>query len=130
MTTALWLFSEMIGYSGAILIGYSILAIFTEPWPPVEKIASFASALLTILGTLVTAVSIYLPPSLRPPWRFSRRIVAPLVIVASVSAVGFLVWRRGLPPVLVNGFALLAISGGLKRFIPEDAWSLFVQGRN
>lgn len=115
----LWLFSEALGWFGAALIGYSIIVVYTQPWPPIEAVAQFGSSLLTVLGTLVTVGAIYLPgASARPPWTHSRKVVAPVVITACVVALYFLIRLRHLPPVLVSGFGLLAISGGLKRLLP------------
>ncbi|HEY2975863.1 MAG TPA: hypothetical protein VGJ48_25335 [Pyrinomonadaceae bacterium] len=114
----LWLFSELLGYAGGALILYGIVAARANAfWPPVEQIAAFSSSLLTILGALVTAGSIYLHGT-RPPWKHSRSIVAPVVIGSCVAAIYFLYRLGQLPPVVVSGFGLLAISGGLKRLLP------------
>ena len=116
-----WVFSEFLGYAGGLLILYSVIAGYTKQiWPPVEQIAQLASSFLTIVGAMVTAGSIYLPPltTLRPPWTHSRYVVSPLVILASLVAIYFLCTLRQLPPVLVGGFGLLAISGGIKRLLP------------
>jgi hypothetical protein len=32
-----WIFTEVLGYSAVLLIGYSVYASFTEPWPPLER---------------------------------------------------------------------------------------------
>ena len=115
-----WLFTQSLGFCGVLLILYSVLAEYTTPWPPIEKAATFISSLLTILGTVVTALSIYVPSSsIHVPWPHSRYIVAPAVITAGVIATVFLVRRKTLPPMLINGFALLAMSGGLKRLLPN-----------
>jgi drug/metabolite transporter (DMT)-like permease len=115
-----FLFTNGLGFAGAILIGYSVLAEYTKPWEPIEKVSGFVSPLLTILGTLVTAASIYVPYSaVHPPWPESRFLASPIVIVACIIALWFLVRDKKLPPMLVNGFALLAIAGALKRIFPN-----------
>ena len=118
----IWLFTEGLGWIALVLIAYSgIAAYLAEPWKPVEKYAETFSAMLTLVGTLITAAAIYVPQSeARPAWWHSRVVVAPLVIAACTTAL-FLLFRAGhLPPTLINGFSLLAISGGLKRMLPSD----------
>ena len=85
-------------------------------WPILEKWVTPMSAFLTILGALITALSIYFyKPLSHPPERFSKFISAPIVIVFCVIAEIYLITKGEIPPVIVNGFALLAISGGLFR---------------
>ena len=116
-----WLFIQSLGYFGVLLIAFSVISMFAQPYPPLEKVAEFLSTLLTLVGVLVTATSIYAhQESTYPLWRSSQRVVAPFVIVSCVVACFFLVKRRSLPPVLVNGFALLGISGALQRIAPTD----------
>jgi hypothetical protein len=114
-----WLFTEALGYTGILLIGYSVYAIHTEPWPPLERVAGFVSALLTLIGTIVTAAGIYAPgPGIHPPWWHTRVFVSPAIIAGCFIALYVLVHSGKLPPVVVSGFGLLAISGGLKRIFP------------
>jgi hypothetical protein len=120
-----WLFTQALGFSGALLIVYSVVSTMTQPWPPLERVAEFVSSFLTLLGVLITAASIYIrqePP--HPPWRSSRIVVAPLVIACCVAASIFLIKEGPLPPTLVNGFALLGISGALQRILPTDPIAL------
>ena len=116
-----WLFTQFLGFAGGILICYSVVAeYYSSPWEPIERAAGIMSPLLTILGTLVTAASIYIPSTVvHPPWPHSRFIVSPVVIAFCLVALLVLVRKRQLPPMLVNGFALLAMSGGLKRILPD-----------
>jgi hypothetical protein len=57
ITMVMWTFSEGLGWAGAALIG--VIAMFIEPWQPIERAALFVSSLLTVLGTMVTAGSIF-----------------------------------------------------------------------
>jgi hypothetical protein len=119
----IWHISELLGNGGGALVLYSAIAQFTEVWQPIEAVAAFGSAFLTVFGTLLTAATVYLPVHSRPPWKHSRDFYARVVIVACGLALIALCVFRTLPPVMVNGFSMLAIAGALKRSIeyPEDA---------
>ncbi len=110
-------FFNFLGFSGVLFIIYGVVSMDTgNTWPILEKWATPMSVFLTILGTLITALSIYFyKPFLYPPERFSKFISAPIVIVFCVIAEIYLITKGEIPPVIVNGFALLAISGGLFR---------------
>jgi hypothetical protein len=114
----IWYMSELLGNGGGVLILYSLLAQFTEVWRPIEQVASFVSSFLTVLGTLLTAATVYFPVITRPPWQHSKEFYAPIVMVACVAALVGLCVFGTLPAVMVNGFAMLAIAGALKRSIP------------
>src|SRR5229473_712921 len=79
----LWLFTEAIGYGGAALIGYTVLAAYKPTFrsPGLDAITPFVSSLATILGTLFLAGAVYLPVSAaRPAWPHSRHYTAWVVI--------------------------------------------------
>ncbi len=116
--TLVWVIN-IIGMSGIFLIAYAMIVYWTgSSWPILERIARIASQALTLIGTVIIAVSVYLPQNTRPPDAFSRCVSAPIVLVAALSAfIVLVVWTNDLPPHLVNGFALLAISGSLFRLI-------------
>jgi hypothetical protein len=111
----------LLGYAGAALVAYSLIAEVTVPWLPVERFARTASDILTVVGVIVTAGSIYFPfgPE-QEPWRVSRWVTAPLVIMTCVGAGVAAVVYGSLPPVLVNGLALVGLSGALQRIVPID----------
>lgn len=116
-----WIFSQILGWFGAFLVIYSLVAQASSAWEPLERTAPFLSSALTILGVLVTTAAVYLPPiPYCPPWRMSRWLVAPLVMLGCVVAVYLLVKNGSLPLVLVNGFAMLGLSGGLLRILQID----------
>jgi hypothetical protein len=119
--TGMWLISQVLGYYGAALVIYSFVASISSPWPPLEHVAPLVSSILTILGLLVTASSIYLPQMpYCAPWPLSRWVVAPLVIMSCVLAIALLIIQGRLSPVLINGFAMLGLSGGLLRILQID----------
>ena len=112
---------EFLGYVGAVFVLYgAYVYVWGPPWPPVERIALPASSFLTILGTAVTAASVYfhhLTPT--PPEKKSRHVTAPFVIGSSVLALAALLRNGKVPPVTVNGFAMLGIAGALLRLQPR-----------
>ena len=120
---AVWWFTELLGWTGAILIGYTALTWATgDPWPLVERHAPFISSLLTLVGTTLTAASVYFHSSrARAPWHHSRYVASPIVIVGTVIAIVILVKSGDLSQVAVSGFGMLAIAGGLKRLLAYPA---------
>ena len=119
----LWIFTHAIGFGGAFLIGYTVWAAQNpqDRWLALEAVAPFWSSVATILGTLILAGSVYLPSdTARRAWPHSRYYIAPAVVVGCMVALYFLIKAHNLPPPVVTGFGLLAISGSLKRLIPGD----------
>ena len=116
----LWVLYLAIGFVGVLLVLYGTVAEYTgEKWGPAERLASFVSAFVTLLGAIVTAASIYLyAPSPRPPWQGSRYFLAPPVIAASLVALVFLFRVGILPNTVISGFALIALAGALIRLVP------------
>ena len=98
-------FFNFLGYVGVMFILYGVLSIGTgSVWLALERWVTPASALLTLVGALVTASSVYFyRPYQYPPEGFSRCISAPFVMIGSVLALDMpivLVPRapRQLPP--------------------------------
>ena len=114
----LWGFTEFLGWVGAFLVVYALITWMTsEPWPVVERHAPFISSLLTLLGTALTAASVYFHSSkARAPWHHSK-YVALVVIVSALVAIAVLTRSGKLSQVAVSGFGMLAIAGGLKRLL-------------
>lgn len=107
------LFVNIIGVLGLVLIAYEILAlVFKSRWELLDNIAFFLSTLFTLIGVMLTSLSIYFyseKPS--PP----EKIVAPVVIISSLISIFTLFKTNTLPANIVSGFALLAIAGALLR---------------
>lgn len=110
-------FFNFLGFSGVMFVIYGVVSRGAGSiWPVLEKWVNPISAFLTILAVLVTAASIYLyKPYIHPPEKFSKYVSAPVVITFCIIAESFLISTGSIPPVIVNGFALLGISGGLFR---------------
>ncbi len=82
--------------------------------------AGFASSLLTFVGVLVTAGSIYLKswvPSQPDP--ASTHLTAPIAMIACLVAIIVLFTRGSIPANVVNGFALIGLAGALLRIQPN-----------
>jgi hypothetical protein len=119
-------FFNFLGFAGVMFILYGVVSEGTgSVWAPLEKWVNPLSALLTVVGAILTAASIYFySPQTRPPELFSKYVSAPFTIAAGIGAVAWLLIRKSLPPVIVNGFALMAIAGGLFRIQrnPGENW--------
>lgn len=105
-------------------MGLIVLGLIMETYglhnDAVERFAGFASSLLTFLGVLVTAGSIYLKswiPSRPDP--ASTVLTAPVAMIACMVAIIILFWQGSIPANVVNGFALLGLAGALLRIQPN-----------
>ena len=116
-------FFGFIGFAGGMFILYGIIAEMTKtPWEPLEKWMNFVSSLFTLIGTILTAGTVYIwSRQPHPPERFSRYVSAPIVIAGAIIAICFLFLRQSLPISVVNGFAMLAMAGALFRIQPHTA---------
>ncbi len=108
---------NFLGYAGVMFIIYGVVSEGTGAvWPPLEAWVNPLSAFLTLVGAVLTAASIYFyAPQTHEPELFSKYVSAPLTIAAGIGTIAWLFVQGSLPPVIVNGFALLAIAGGLFR---------------
>jgi hypothetical protein len=96
-----------------------VIALYSTQFQAIEAQAAFISTLLTLVGVLITVLSIYIPtPSMRPPFVHSKKTVGPIVIAVVFMSFCVLLVRRQLPMVWVSGVGLLGIAGGLKRMLP------------
>ena len=112
----IWLFAMCIGPIGLVLVVYGFLAFHFEPWDPLEQVAPWISGILTLLGTIGIAGSVYFyNPISRPPLALSKRLISPFVILICVLTMAWIIYYRHLPSSITSGFALIAISGGLLR---------------
>jgi hypothetical protein len=100
-----------------MFILYGVISAGTGTvWEPLERWVSPTSAFLTMLCTVLTASSIYFySPQTHVPELFSKYVSAPITTAAGLAAIAWLVVQGQLPPVVVNGFALLGLAGGLFR---------------
>ena len=110
-------FFAFLGWIGAVLILYTAIAtVTTKTWEPLEQWAGPISSLLTIVGVLITAASVYYPSeTIHPPDPFSKLVSARVVIFSCVVAIVVWFLRWDLPTTIVNGFALLGLAGAFFR---------------
>jgi amino acid transporter len=110
---------NFLAFSGAAIIVYGFLVVrYKDTWLPLEQAVGLFSMGGTIVGALLTFLSVYLPPNTRPPEAVSKKYIAPLCIVL-VVAIAIVQLKS---PVLVhphvyNGVGILAIAGSLFRTI-------------
>jgi hypothetical protein len=106
---------------GFIFVAYGTIASMTgEHWRPLEVIADPLSSALTIIGTAVTAGSIFFfDPKSDPPEPISYATV-PLGLLACAIALAFL-FAKGLSVIVVNGFAIMGLGGALLRIHPNPS---------
>ncbi len=110
-------FFNFLGWAGVMFIIYGVVSHGTgSVWEPLERWVNPASALFTLVGVILTAASVYFySPQSHPPELFSTFVSAPVTIAGGLLTIGWLFWTGTIPPVVVNGFALLGIAGGLFR---------------
>ncbi|WP_310488843.1 hypothetical protein [Chamaesiphon sp. VAR_69_metabat_338] len=110
-----------LGFIGVLLILYGFF-ISNDPktqWRILEDTATTCSNYATLIGTAVTAASIYLPRNDRPPESLSFWITAPAVIVAVLFTFSYEWNGNSIPPHVINGFSILAIAGALNRLVTK-----------
>lgn len=116
----LWLALVVIGCWGAFLVVFgSYVSWRSQTWPEdLERIVTPLSSFLTLVGLVLTALSVYSSAPAHAPYRVSQETIAPMIIISAILALNVL-WKKGqLPPAVVTGFSLMAISGGLLRAYP------------
>jgi hypothetical protein len=110
-----------LGFIGVLLVLYGFI-VRKDPktqWRVLEDTATNCSNYATLIGTAVTAASIYLPPNDRPPESLSFWITAPAVIVAVLFTFSYQWNGNSIPPHVINGFSILAIAGALNRLVTK-----------
>jgi uncharacterized membrane protein len=125
-------FFNGIGFLGVVILLYKLVAWWTKSsWIPLESSAIIVSSFLTILGTMLTALSAYprifrspVAPSNQEPTPFSKIISAPLVIFVCVVALYLILAGHGISQLVVNGFALLGVAGAFFRLQPRPTLPL------
>ena len=114
----------IMGIVGAMLVVYGVIVLLTNtPWPPLEAVADWIAFMVTLIAVIFVALSVYLPTHNRPADKHSKLIVSPLIVVAVIAAVVLTAWRGWPPPKhILNGFAILGLSGALFRMLPYSEW--------
>jgi hypothetical protein len=107
-----------LGGIGLLLIAYGVVLYYTgEKYRFLESAADATSVVSTLFGTGLTASSVWFPENKRPPDEFSKRIAAPLVITGTVFVLYIYIRAVSIPIHIVNGFAVLGLSGALFRLV-------------
>lgn len=111
---------SLFGYFGGALVFLSFIGIISRSeWVKLlEKPSKWIAVYGTLLGAILAALTVYIPVNTREPDPFSRIISAPFVILSALIALILSVFFSiELPPLMINGFALLAIGGTLLRLL-------------
>lgn len=113
-------FVSFTGLMGVACIGFGVISAWSQKkWPPLlEEIFTFTSSCLTLIGTIITALTVFFVTPYYPPER-SGKLVAYPVIGGCILGLYFLLTHGSLPTIVVNGFALMAIAGALFRILPQ-----------
>ena len=110
-----------LGGTGLALIAYELLADRLQLRGDVSLAnwLTFLGPLLTFAGVAVTAASIFVPATRVSAPDPSNYIVAPIVILACCFAAYWLYVTGSVADNIVNGFALIGLSGALMRIQPH-----------
>ena len=103
---------------GFFLIIYGFVSSkLNSKWPPLEKIANWTSMMATLVAVFFTAISIYFPMNLREPYEISY-FTAAVVIIGVLCALIYSWKKRMILPIhVINGFAILGLTGALFRLL-------------
>jgi uncharacterized membrane protein len=115
------IFLNLVGAFGIGLICYELVASWNgSRWPWLDSNAPYISTLLTLLGTICTAASIYFySEKMTPPEKMSVIVFSPIILFMCVVVMIYFLKNGSLPVNTINGFALLAIVGALFRIQPH-----------
>lgn len=114
-----------LGVVALCLVAYAYAAFFTgDHWKTLNSIANWLSAWITSVGLAFIALSVYMPMHARRPNLYSRWVTAPLALmmVGGAATVSIITGKLP-PPIAINGFAILAITGSVFRTLPFSDWS-------
>jgi hypothetical protein len=110
-----------LGWLGAAFVAYGGIAMLSgQTWGPIETYAPLVSSFLTIVGTGMTAASVYFyVPNAPQPIDISTKVTAPIVLIACTICLITMV-LVDVPAVIINGFAMLGLAGALFRLRPNE----------
>lgn len=105
-------------FFGLTLICYGIFSSkLNSKWPPLENIAQWVEMFVTFIAVLFTAISIYFPANPREPDKISY-FTALVVIIMTLIAIIYSIRKRTVLSIhIVNGFAIIGLSGALFRLV-------------
>lgn len=110
---------NFLAFSGFAIIFYGVMAqTYRDTWGLFEKAVGVFSTGSTLLGALLTFISVYLPPNTRSPEAVSKKYSAPFcIVIVVITTVAIIFSPQSVHPHVVNGIAVLAIAGSLFRTI-------------
>jgi len=109
---------NFLGSLGIVLIAYGVYADFSDRlYDVIEDIADVVSLLATLATVILTAISVYFRPNNREASVLSKFVTVPVVVIAVLVAFAYYCVYMGdvLPQHILNGFAVLGLSGALFR---------------
>lgn len=109
-----------LAFFGVVSIAYGTAAAYLgNPWPPVDAVAGWMSAVFTLGSAAVVAVSVYFPVHSRRADPVTRKYFAPGIVGLVVFAAVYMMWSAVvLPTAVTNGFAILALAASILRILP------------
>ncbi len=104
-------------YTGALFVIYGIFGDWLGfTFKELEKIMIPMSYYLTLLGVILTCLTVYIyEGNPHPPERFSKYISAPVVIIVCVIVGWLYATKRSLPNLVINGLTMLGLAGAFFR---------------
>jgi hypothetical protein len=110
---------NLVGFIGLVIIVYGVLAQYYQSyWPIFDKIINFFSIGTTLVGAILTFLSVYLPLNTRPPEAVSKKYIAPICIaIVALTAIALIFYPQYIHAHIINGIAILAIAGSLFRTV-------------
>ncbi|QLA19293.1 hypothetical protein [Desulfolutivibrio sulfoxidireducens] len=111
---------NVLGGIGFLIMIYGIAISHNSEWswPMLDKYATFISALLTLLASLCTTISIYLPAHTRKADFHSKVIVSPIVSMIILIETIILFITGNISEHIVSGIGIMSLAGALFRLLP------------
>jgi len=82
-----------VAFFGVVFIVYgTVAAHLGNPWRPVDAVAGWTSAALTLTSAVIVALSAYFPVHSRPADPVTRAFFAPAIVVLVLTAVAYMLW--------------------------------------
>lgn len=117
--TLVEILSNIIGYGGAAMVLYSFLTnqLGEDKWEWIEKTLPHITVIGTLTGLILVCISIWIPENPRPPEKRSKFHAALLIIISGIVLILWILGYMKIDDVMINGFALLGLSGSLFRLL-------------
>jgi hypothetical protein len=103
---------------GSIVYGYYTLYGGLK-YTKLDQIIMVAGFPLTLIATIITLVSVYMPINETRPWVLSKIVSLPMIIFLCAMAIEAMLNSRYPNEAIVNGVALIGLGGAILRTIPR-----------